>query len=83
MYLRMAFTLLDKNRNNLIDEADLLHLIGLSRTYPLLTKDALILARALLKSNTYNKPFFRSHNKSNMNRSPPRLLRKPTETYSI
>ena len=73
MYLRMAFVLLDKNRNNLIDHSDLLHLIGLSRSIPLLTRDALVLSKAILQPTSPIKPFFRS-SKSISQQPQPRLM---------
>jgi Ca2+-binding EF-hand superfamily protein len=36
MGLKIAFNIFDKNRNGLIDEDDLIQLISLSRTLPML-----------------------------------------------
>lgn len=49
--LKLAFTIYDKNRNSLLDEDDLLHMISLSRTFAFVEADILMIARAM--SNKY------------------------------
>jgi len=45
---KIAFMIFDKNRNGLLDEYDLLQMISLSRTIPIIERDINIIARAML-----------------------------------
>lgn len=48
VYLRLAFSLYDKNHNGKVDEDDLLQAISLSRVMPQLESDILIMSSIML-----------------------------------